>query len=91
MTLSTMPCTWMDIRSCTSQEAKWTWWTCIDFSDLNKKCPKDSFPLSKIDQRVNSMAGYKLLSIKDAYYGYNQIAMDVSSMKHTSFIVDLSM
>lgn len=51
------------------------WRTCIDFTDLNKACPKDSFPLPRIDKLVDSTAGHALLSFMDAYSGYNQIPM----------------
>ena len=44
---------------------------CIDFTDLNKACPKDSFPLPRIDAFVDSKSGYKLLSFMDAFSGYN--------------------
>ncbi|KAL5551786.1 hypothetical protein UlMin_001962 [Ulmus minor] len=46
---------------------------CVDFTDLNKACPKDSFPLPRIDQLVDATAGHELLSFMDAYSGYNQI------------------
>jgi hypothetical protein len=49
------------------------WRICVDFTDLNKACPKDSYPLPRIDQRVDSTAGHKLLSFMDAFFGYNQI------------------
>ncbi|XP_074375214.1 uncharacterized protein LOC141716974 [Apium graveolens] len=48
---------------------------CVDFTDLNKACPKDSFPLPRTDQLVDAMAGHALLSFMDAYSGYNQIPM----------------
>ena len=51
------------------------WRTCINFTNLNKACPKDSFPLSWIDQLVDAMVGHELLSFMDAYLGYNQILM----------------
>ena len=47
------------------------WRNCIDFMNLNKACPKDSFPLSQIDHLVDAMAGHKLLSFMDAYSIYN--------------------
>ena len=47
------------------------WRMCIDFTDLNKACLKDNFPLSRIEQLVNSTAGHKLLSFMDAFFGYN--------------------
>ena len=43
---------------------------CIDFTDLNKACPKDSFPLPHIDMLVNATVGHKLLSFMDAFSGY---------------------
>ena len=52
------------------------WRMCIDFIDLNKACPKDSYPLPRIDQLVDSTVGHKLLSFMDAFSGYNQIRMD---------------
>jgi hypothetical protein len=43
------------------------WRMCIDFTDLNKACPKDSFPLPRIDQLIDSTAGHKLLTFMDAF------------------------
>lgn len=51
------------------------WMVCIDFSDLNLAYPKDNFPLSRIDQLVDSAVGHELLCFIDAYSGYNQIPM----------------
>ena len=59
---------------------------CVDFTDLNKVCPKDSFPLPKIDQLVNSTAGHKLLTFMDAFSGYNQIKMVEEDQEKTAFI-----
>ena len=47
------------------------WRTCVNFSDLNKTCPNDNFPLPRIDQLVDATARHELLSFMDAYYGYN--------------------
>ena len=52
------------------------WRMCVDFINLNKACPKDSFPLLRINQLVDSTIGHKLLSFMDAFSGYNQILMD---------------
>ena len=49
---------------------------CVDFTDLNKACPKDSYPLPRIDQLVNSTVGHRLLSFMDTFSGYNQIRID---------------
>ena len=62
------------------------WQMCIDFTDLNKTCPKDSFPLPRIDQLVDSTVGHKLLTFMDAFSRYNQIVMDKSDQEKRSFI-----
>ena len=59
---------------------------CVDFTDLNKACPKDSFPLPRIDQLVDSTAGHKLLTFMDAFSGYNQIKMAEEDQEKTAFI-----
>ena len=62
------------------------WRMCVDFTDLNKVCPKDSYPLPRIDQLMDSIAGHKLLSFMDAFSGYNQIRMDEADQEKTSFV-----
>jgi len=52
------------------------WKVCVDFTDHNKACPKDSFPLPHIDRLVESTSENKLLSFMDAFAGYNQIMMN---------------
>ena len=64
------------------------WRTCIDFSDLNKACLKDRFPLPKIDQLVDSTAGHETMSFMDAYSGYKKISMHPPDQEHTSFVTD---
>ena len=59
---------------------------CVDFTDLNRACPKDSFPLPRIDQLVDSIAGHKLLTFMDAFSGYNQIKMAEEDQEKTAFI-----
>ena len=59
---------------------------CVDFTDLNKACPKDSYPLPRIDQLVDFTAGHKLLSSMDAFSGYNQIRMNDADQEKTSFV-----
>ena len=58
----------------------------MDFTDLNKACPKDSFPLPRINQLVDSTAGHKLLTFMDAFSGYNQTKMDEEDQEKTTFI-----
>lgn len=59
---------------------------CIDFTVLNKVCPKDNFPLAHIDQIVDSTTGCERLSFLDAYSGYHQVWMAEEDQPQTSFI-----
>ena len=62
------------------------WRLCIEFTDINKACPNDSFPLPRIDLIVDATAGHELLSFMDAFSGYNQISMDPDDQQKTSFV-----
>ena len=53
------------------KKANGKWRMCVDFTDLNKACPKDSYLLPRIDQLVDSTAGHKLLRFMDAFSSYN--------------------
>ena len=68
------------------KKANGKWRMCVDFMDLNKACPKDSFPLPRINQLVDSTAGHKLLTFVDAFSGYNQIKMAEEDQEKTAFI-----
>ena len=59
---------------------------CMDFTYLNKACPKDIYPLPHIDQLVESTVSHKLLSFMDAFSSYNQIKMDEADQEKTSFV-----
>jgi hypothetical protein len=59
---------------------------CIDYTDLNKHCPKDLFPLPRIDQVVDSTAGSILLCFLNCYSGYHQIALHPDDDDKTVFI-----
>jgi hypothetical protein len=61
-------------------------WMCIDYTSLNKACPKDPYPLPRIDQIVDSTSGCDLLSFLDAYSGFHQIQMAREDRKHTTFV-----
>ena len=86
------------IREC--QHPKWilnvvlmkkpngTWRMCVDFADLNKACPKDSYPLLKIDKLVDATVGHALLSFIDAFSGYHQIPLCPEDQKKIAFITD---
>ena len=62
------------------------WRMYVDFTDLNKACPKDSYPLPQIDTLVDSTARHQLLSFMDAFSGYNQIKMEEADQEKTSFV-----
>ena len=51
------------------------WRMCVDFTDLNKACPKDCFPLPRIDRLVDATVGFDVLCFLDAFKGYHQIEM----------------
>jgi hypothetical protein len=67
------------------------WWMCVDYTSLNKACPKVPFPLPRIDQIVDSTTGCELLCFLDAYSGYHQIKMKESDHLATSFITPFGM
>jgi hypothetical protein len=60
---------------------------CIDYTSLNKACPKDPYPLPRIDQIVDSTSGCDFLSFLDAYSGFHQIRMSREDMKHIAFVM----
>ena len=62
------------------------WRLCIDFTDINRACPKDSFPLPRIDLIIDATAGHELLGFMDAFSCYNQISMDLDDQEKTSFV-----
>lgn len=63
---------------------------CINFTDLNKAYPKDSYPLPSINGLVDGASGYVILSFLDAYSGYNQIPMYYSDREKTALITEKS-
>jgi hypothetical protein len=60
---------------------------CIDYTSLNKACPKDPFPLPRIDQIMDSTSGCDLLCFLDAYSGFHQIPMSREDKENTAFII----
>ena len=62
------------------------WRMCVDYTDLNKHCPKDPFGLPRIDQVIDSMARCVLLSFLDCYSGYHQIALKEEDQIKIAFI-----
>src|ERR1044072_4327487 len=62
------------------------WRMCVDYTSLNKHCPKDFYPLPNIDKLVVGAFGNARLSLMDAYSGYNQIRMHPSDEDKTAFM-----
>ena len=58
------------------KKANGKWRMCVNFTDLNKACPKDNYPLPWIDTLVDLTVRHQLLSFMDAFSGYNQIRME---------------
>ena len=68
------------------KKASEKWRMCVDFTDLNKACPRDSYPLPRVDVLVDSTARHQLLSFMDAFLGYNQIQMHDADQEKTLFV-----
>lgn len=64
------------------------WRMCIDFTDLNKVCLKDSFPLPTIERLLDAYSSYQVLSFIDAFIGYKKISMNPDDQEKTSFITE---
>ena len=64
---------------------------CVDFTDLNKACPKDSYLLPQIDLLVDLTVGHQLLSFMDAFSSYNQIKLMESDQERTLFVTSQSL
>ena len=62
------------------------WRVCVDFMDLNKVCPKDPFPMPKIDQLVDATVGHHRMSFLDAFQGYHQIPLALDDQEKTAFV-----
>lgn len=67
------------------------WLMCIDFIDLNKACPKDSYLLFWIDQLIDVIIGYELLTFMDVFFEYNQIHIVPENEEKIAIIIDHSL
>nr|KYP39650.1 Transposon Ty3-I Gag-Pol polyprotein [Cajanus cajan] len=64
------------------------WRMCTDYTNLNKACPKDAYPLPNIDRLADGAAGHKIFTFLDAYSGYKQIRMHPQDEEKMAFITD---
>ena len=62
------------------------WYVCVDFTDLNKACPKYPFPMPWVDQLVDVMVGHHRMSFLDAFQGYHQIPLALDDQEKTVFV-----
>ena len=65
------------------------WQVCVGFTDLNKACPKDPFPLPWIDQLVDATVGHPRMSFLDAFQGYHQIPMALDDQEKIDFVTPI--
>ena len=65
------------------------WRVSMDFTDLNKSCPKDPFPTPWIDQLVDAIVGHPRMSFLDAFQGYHQIPLAMNDQEMTAFITPI--
>ena len=70
------------------KKANGKWRMCVDFTDLNRAYPKDSYPLPWIDALVDSTTRHQLLSFMDAFSSYNQIKLNEVDQEKTSFVTN---
>ena len=63
---------------------------CVDYTNLNKACPKDPYPLPSIDGLVDAVSGFRLLTFMDTSSGYNQIPMCHLDEEKTAFITPMA-
>ena len=62
------------------------WQVCVDFTDLNKACPKDPFPMPRINQLVDATVGRPRMSFLNAFQGYHQIPLALDDQEKTVFV-----
>ena len=65
------------------------WRVCVDFTDLNKACPKDPFPMPKINRLVDATVGHPRMSFLDAFQGYHQITLALDDQEKTAFVTPI--
>jgi hypothetical protein len=63
---------------------------CVNYTDINKHCPKDPSGLPRIDQIIDSTTGCDPLYFLDYYSGYHQIAIMEEDQEKTAFTTPFS-
>ena len=62
---------------------------CVDFTNLNRVCPKDPFPMPRIDQFVDATVGHPRISFLDAFQGYHQVPLAPGDKEKTAFMTPI--
>ncbi|GJX84808.1 reverse transcriptase domain-containing protein [Tanacetum coccineum] len=70
------------------KKADETWRMCIDFKNVNLACPKDYYPLTEIDLKIEAVMGFLFKCFLDAYKGYHQIQMSKEDKEKITFYTD---
>ena len=65
------------------------WRVCVDFTNLNKACPKDPFPMPRIDQLVDATDGHPRTRFLDAFQRYHQIPLAADDQEKTAFVTPI--
>ena len=65
------------------------WRVCVDFTDLNRACLKDPFPIPQINQLMDATVGHPLMSFLDAFQGYHQIPLALDDQERTAFLTPI--
>ena len=65
------------------------WHVCVNFTDLNKACPKNPFPMPRIDQLVDATVGHPRMSFLDAFQGYHRIPLATDDQEKTAFVTPM--
>ena len=68
------------------KKANGKWKMFVDFTNLNKACPKDSYPFPQVDIPVDLTARHQLLSFMDTFSSYKQIKLDEANQEKTLFV-----
>ena len=76
-------------KYCGGEKNSGKWRVCIDFTDLNKACLKDLFPIPKIDQLVDAIVGHPRMSFLDTFQGYHQKPLALDDQEKTAFIIPI--